>query len=242
MMAKSEDLRKNINQHKPKNEKSKLDDKLIYQAMYDTIDYLNQRFEKADNFKGYTLKFQDNLSYEEMISVIKRSNLRTEYEAFFRNCTIKPDGGVIVLTRSNDPDFFKIVLVSEVKRQGTNDVRQEEGKKKQSQGNAIERLGKNLTGIKAMLNHEKITPFVCFGWGCDFNQKYTDDDFVMAKISMLNEFYPLNKIYVHKKDGSSDQNYFSPTSMFFREEAWTKEEMFEILKEVGETSIRYYLF
>ena len=30
------------------------------------------------------------------------------------------------------------------------------GKPKQAQGNAIERLGKNLIGIKAMMNHERI--------------------------------------------------------------------------------------
>ena len=60
-----------------------------------------------------------------------------------------------------------------------------------------------------------ITPFVCFGWGCDFNEKYTDDDFVMSKLTMMNEFYPLNQIYVKKIDGSSGKDRFSPVSMFF---------------------------
>ena len=64
----------------------------------------------------------------------------------------------------------------------------------------------------------------------------------MSKLSMMNEFYPLNKTYVFKKDGSSDKNDFAPVSMYFREEQWEEEEMFNILKEIGETAIRYYLF
>ncbi|MFB5029699.1 MAG: hypothetical protein WJU30_00240 [Candidatus Phytoplasma pruni] len=55
--------------------------------------------------------------------------------------------------------------MSEVKRQGTNDKLKDEGKPKQARGNAVERLGKNLTAIKSMFMHELIAPFVCFGWG-----------------------------------------------------------------------------
>ena len=93
---------------------------------------------------------------------------------------------------------------------------------------------------QAMMNHEQITPFVCFGWGCDFTNDYTND-FVMAKVSMMNEFYKLNKLYVYKRDGDSHRNRYSPVSMFFRREEWTKKEMYEILKEIGEDAIRYYL-
>ncbi len=116
----------------------------------------------------------------------------------------------------------------------------QEGKEKQAQGNAIERLWKNLMGIKTMMNHEQITPFVCFGYGCDFVENYKDN-FVMFKISMMNEFYPLNKIYVYKRDGNYSRNSYAPVSMFFREAEWSEEEMFNLLKEIGEDSIRYYL-
>ncbi|MCW1863602.1 hypothetical protein OLQ14_01480 [Campylobacter jejuni] len=69
-------------------------------------------------------------------------------------------------------------------------MRTKQGKNKQATGNAIERLGKNLTGIKAMLNHEKITPFVCFGWGCDFA---SDEKTVLAKLNVLMSFIILIK-------------------------------------------------
>ena len=103
----------------------------------------------------------------------------------------------------------------------------------------IERLGKNLTGIKAMMNHEDITPFVCFGSGCDFETEATT---VLAKISVLNEFYYLNKTYIFKQDGNSDNNKFSPVSMYFRREEWSVEEMRKIMIEIAETSLRYYIF
>lgn len=64
----------------------------------------------------------------------------------------------------------------------------------------------------------------------------------MSKISMLNEFYYLNRIYVFKKDGNGIKSQFAPVSMYFREEEWTKEEMFDILKEVAETALRYYIY
>ena len=86
----------------------------------------------------------------------------------------------------------------------------------QVQGNAIERLGKNLIGIRAAMNHEALTPFVCFGWGCDFEEDYDKDSFVMSKISMKNEFYPFNRTSVFKKDDSSDKKHFAPVSMYFR--------------------------
>ena len=239
-MSTSDQLRKHQLQHAPKNTLSKKDDKEIYQAMHDTIKYLEGRFNK--NLQGYNLAFQDKISFEQLIQLIKYSGLRKEFDMTFANRAIQPDGGVILLGKQDEPEFMRLVLIAEVKRQGTNKKRIAEGKKKQAQGNAIERLGKNLIGIKSALNHESITPFVCFGHGCDFNEDYDENDFVMSKISMLNEFYPLNKIYVFKRDGDSNKNRFAPVSMYFREDDWTKEEMFEVLKEIGETSIRYYLF
>ena len=63
----------------------------------------------------------------------------------------------------------------------------------------------------------------------------------MTKISMLNEFYPLKRTCVFKRDGSSERIRFAPVSMYFREPESTRNEMFDILKEVGETALRYYL-
>ncbi len=159
-MATSEQLRRNINQHRAKNTKSKIDDKEIYRAQKLAREYLEGRFEYE--LKGYYLQFEKSISFEKMQKMIKDQRIRDEFETQYKERTIKPDGGILLLRKDTEHNYIKIVLVAEVKRQGTNKDREKEGKRKQAQGNAVERLGKNLIGIKAMLNHEKITPFVCF--------------------------------------------------------------------------------
>ena len=93
-----------------------------------------------------------------------------------------------------------------------------------------------------MMNYEEITPFVCFGWGCDFALETEETGTVRSKVVMMNEFYNLNQIYVYKKEGNANVNSFAPVSMYFREEPWSVTEMFDIMKEIAETSIRYYLY
>ncbi|KGI56273.1 EcoRI family type II restriction endonuclease [Campylobacter sp. MIT 97-5078] len=237
-------LRANLNQHQPKNKLSKNDDLNINEAMQKTKNYLEERFAwgggVANFIEGnYYFEISKKLELSFMIDNIKNSKIRAEFDTNFMDREIKPDGGILFLRKKDDENFKKILLVSEAKRQGTNDERAKEGKGKQATGNAIERLGKNLTGIKAMLNHEKITPFVCFGWGCDFAPSVKG---VLVKLNVLNEFYYLNKTYIFKTDGNSDHNYFSPVSMYFREEKWEVDEMYEIMKEIAETSLRYYIF
>ena len=245
-MATSEQLRKNKKQHKPKNVESKRDDKEIFKAMDKCAQYLRGKFKKELNENKLRLEIQRKISYRLMMAVIRSKGLRREFDAVFdtQGRTIRPDGGVIMLTGEDEAAAPRIVLVSEAKKQGTNEARAREGQPRQSRGNAIERLGKNLTGIKAMMNHEHITPFVCFGWGCDFKGRYareSEADFVMAKLSMLNEFYKLNKVWVYKRDGDNTKNRYAPVSMYFRERPWTQREMLKILREVGEDAMRYYL-
>ena len=239
-MSSSEQLRLNTNQHKSKLLYLKNDDKSILVAQQKVQMYLENRFEKEFLESDLFISFEKAISYKTIYEIIKKGQTRYDFDIEFAKRTIKPDGGVLYLMKKDDPNYKKVLLIAEVKKQGTNDQRQKEGKKKQAQGNAIERLGKNLTGIRAMLNHEKITPFVCFGWGCDFDR--SQGNFVLSKVSMLNEFYQLNKIFVNKKDGSSNRNYFAPVSMYFRKEVWTIEEMFAIMKEIAETATRHYLF
>jgi hypothetical protein len=241
-MASSNDLRKNKNQHKPKNTKSKLDDKNIAQSMKKTISYIEERFSDITNFDGFYIKFSSKLFLDEMMANIKNGGIRKQFDTSWKSNAIKPDGGFLILKKRDDDNYQKLILAAEVKRQGTNDKREEEGLKRQARGNAIERLGKNLIGIRAMMNHEDITPFVCFGSGDDFNEKDISTKNMFSKLSTMNEFYYLNKTYIFKLDGNSEHNKFSPVSMYFRKHEWSIDEMFEIMKEIAETSLRYYIF
>lgn len=140
---------------------------------------------------------------------------------------ISPDSGF--LFAKNKQGKCRIILVSEVKRQGTNDDRQKEGLPKQAQGNAIERLGKNLIGIRAVLKNEGILPFVCFGSGYDFKPGSS----ILDRVLTMNEFFPLNKIFVEKKFKP-----FEPVSMLFRYESWSIEEMAVQMYDIAVRAIK----
>lgn len=237
-MNQSERLRTRTEQHKPKNKQSKKDDKAIEKAMHLVMAYLKERFDFSVTYSEYELVYEKALQVKDMIEHIKRRDQRMEFDYEYIDRAIVPDGGVLFLVKKDGSEKLPL-LFAEVKHQGTNDKRVSEGKTRQAVGNAIERLGKNLTGIRAMMNHDKVTPFVCFGSGCDFAPT---EKTVLSKVSMLNQFYPLNRTYVFKRDGSADRSAFSPVSMYFREEIWTVDEMKEIMKEIAETTFRYYVF
>ena len=241
-MSQHDSLRNRKEQHKPKNKKSKLDDKDIYKSMEKVTVYLKNKIEFSQYFElDYELEFQHDIKISYMIDFIKRKGVRAEFNTEFASRTIVPDGGILYLVKKSTLEKFPLVI-AEIKRQGTNKERVAEGKSKQATGNAIERLGKNLTGIRTMMNYEKITPFVCFGWGCDFNENNPETGTVRSKVVMMKQFYNLNQIYVFKRDGDSNHNFFSPVSMYFREERWTVDEMYNVMKEIAESSIRYYLY
>jgi type II restriction enzyme len=145
---------------------------------------------------------------------------------------LQPDGGFWTIEEWGDSS--RVILVAEVKRQGTNDARVQQGEAEQSRGNAIERLGKNMRGIDALFSGERITPFVCFGEGCDFGE----DSYIRDRVATLNGFFPLNEIFVDKIAVGEDT--LKPTSMYFREEPWTPAEMSEVLIPVARRSIEYY--
>ena len=60
--------------------------------------------------------------------MIRMAGQRLEFDPTFMDRTIIPDGGVIWLLKEDDKDYRRLVLVSEVKKQGTN--RESEGSKR----------------------------------------------------------------------------------------------------------------
>ncbi|MCH4249728.1 MAG: hypothetical protein LKF88_02490 [Microbacteriaceae bacterium] len=151
----------------------------------------------------------------------------------FERSTMKPDGGILsIQLRGNDKTFLPI-LITEVKNQGTNDLRLKEGKKKQAMGNAIERLGKNIIGFRTTLLDQGIFPFVCFGYGYDFQEGSS----ILDRVRTIAMFGQLNRINVINQ---GDHGEFNRGSFFFREEPWSKDEMRDIMIDVCTRSIHYY--
>ena len=186
----------------------------------------------AHDNKGISLHWIDKW---ELCDVIKQ--LKLEYpDVDFCNCSstssMKPDGGVLSIVDC-DGNLFPI-LISEKKNQGTNDIRASEGKPKQAKGNAIERLGKNVIGLRVALMHESIFPFVCFGDGCDF----AEDSSIVDRVKTIAMFGELNEQHLHNE---GPNGVFNRGTYYFRVKEWTEDEMFELSLDIAKRSLLYYL-
>lgn len=78
-----------------------------------------------------------------------------------------------------------------------------------------------------------IFPFVCFGDGCDFR----DASSILDRVVTIAMFGHLRKIYTTPQGGNGE---FQRGSFYFREEHWSEDEMFEIMKEIATRSIHHY--
>ncbi len=123
------------------------------------------------------------------------------------------------------------ILIAEKKNQGTNDQRIKEGKPRQAQGNAIERLGKNVIGFRGMFLHESIFPFVCFGDGCDFDEQGS----ILDRMKTIAMFGELNKECLYREG-----TFFNRGTFYFRVQEWSQQEMEERCYVIAEKSIYYY--
>jgi type II restriction enzyme len=182
-------------------------EKRIY--LDDIVDEMRERYKKSKAHFG--------LAYE--------GNSRTY---------MQPDGGFMWIEEWGDTPR-RFVLVAEAKRQGTNDIRKREKKKAQGRGNAVERMGKNMRGVDALFIGEKITPFVAYGEGCDFDPSTSS---IIDRVATLNGFFPLNETFVEKVQVEGET--LKPVSLYFREKPWTPAEMYEPLMDVARRAIKYY--
>lgn len=141
-----------------------------------------------------------------------------------------PDGGILSLVGKDRKRYP--ILIAEKKNQGTNDLRVREGKPRQAQGNAIERLGKNVIGFRVRMLHEAIFPFVCFGDGCDF----ADDLSILDRVRTIAMFGELNQEHLFREG-----DHFNRGTFYFRVPEWTQAEMEERCLAIAERSVHYYL-
>lgn len=150
----------------------------------------------------------------------------------FATSSMKPDGGILYVLAKQGKRLP--VLISEAKNQGTNDLREKEGKRRQAKGNAIERLGKNVIGLRAALLKESIFPFVCFGYGCDF----ADTSSIVDRVKTIAMFGDLNELHLHNEGPGG---IFNRGTFYFREKEWSNKEMFDRCIDIARRSVLYYL-
>lgn len=222
-MAKREDLRRVRSGTVINVSSRKMESQLIV-AVSMAIQRLQDKFE-------VTLEHAPRVFLKEITGHLTESFPEIEFKHHFDSSFLTPDGGFLFLVDKKGKKHT--ILISEAKRQGTNDLRESEGLAKQSKGNAIERLGKNVIGFRAWMATENILPFVVFGEGVDF----ADDSSILDRVSTIAMFAPLNKIEVANL---GEHGKFNRGSFFFRVETWQAKEMAEILFDVAERSIYYY--
>jgi len=101
-------------------------------------------------YEYLTEKYMVKLAHEnqwflkDIVEELRKHFPEVDFSYKFDTSSMRPDGGILSLVNKKG-EYFPI-LITEVKNQGTNDLRLKEGKQKQAKGNAIERLGKNVIG------------------------------------------------------------------------------------------------
>jgi len=180
---------------------------------------------------GVKLDHKQNMYLKDIVQNLSELYPDVDFSYNFDSSNMRPDGGILYLVAKDEKKYP--ILITEVKNQGTNDLRLKEGKKKQAKGNAIERLGKNVIGFRVALLNESIFPFICFGDGCDFDKESS----ILDRVITISMFGKLNKIRVHNE---GPNGIFNRGSFYFREKLWTPAEMADKMIDIAEKSIYYY--
>ena len=171
----------------------------------------------SNEFPGIRLRHKKQWFLKDIVRDLQSAYPKVDFTCYHARSSMRPDGGIVMLQRNDE--ILCPILISEKKNQGTNDLREIEGKPRQAKGNAIERLGKNVIGFRTALSQESIFPFVCFGDGCDFSE----DSSIIDRVVTIAMFGALNKTYLHVQDDK-----FNRGSFYFQVRQWTAEEMFPI--------------
>ena len=206
------------------NEVSKKQERLLLSAVKDVEATLRQQYPNCQ------FSFKKKILLNDIVQHLQHEFADTPFFLCKDTSFMTPDGGILNIVSVTGKEYP--ILISEKKNQGTNDLRALEGKKRQAQGNAIERLGKNVIGFRAALLTESIFPFVCFGDGCDFDESSSS---IPDRVRTIAMFGNLNTVYLH------NNGPFNRGTFFFRPTVWSREEMYQHCLDIAERSILYYL-
>jgi type II restriction enzyme len=179
----------------------------------------NVKLELEKIYPKYTFLHESKISKLQIAEEIGIKNYKPSCET----SSIKPDGGILYVVIGKNK---YAILISEAKKQGSNDDRKEEGKKKQARGNAIERCFKNFNELELFCTNLSYFPFVMFIFGCDFEAGSS----ILDRLDGLTKYKPRNKIYVKDKAKIA--------SVFVQENIFSTEEVYDIMIKISIISIK----
>lgn len=198
------------------NEDAKKLEQNLSQTVKNLITELKKTFPDVEFFWDFKIDKKD----------IAKNIGKNDWKPCSKKPFIKPDGG-IVYAKINEKVYP--ILVSEAKKQGTNDKLMEEGKKKQAKGNAIERAVKNHSELKLFFKPFDFYPYVVFASGCDFEENSSIND----RLDSMTEYEPRNQEYI-----------FHPNKLatiWIREKSWTYSEIYDKIKSTSQSVIKHIL-
>ena len=144
----------------------------------DAAKYVFKMLRKA--FPSFQFRHRFKIPKSEINQKLRDINPKLGVTQFVRTSSVKPDGGVIEVKDVNGG--WRLILVGEAKKQGTNVERIKEGLGKQAQGNAIERTHKNIAELKNYMLGENYFPYVVFMHGSDLTTEIQDDFISSSRI------------------------------------------------------------
>ena len=209
------------------NETSKKQEKKLETCVYSVLDKIREKY------PDYEFYFKKRINNTEIIDKLVSFGIdRNELEVPKDTSFITPDGGFLFM-KINGEDH--VILISEAKNQGTNDKRMQSGLKKQAKGNAIERSSKNVMACQTYMMNENVFPYVIFAYGCDFSKDSSIVDRLLPNVC----FHKLNAINLYNKNvcGRSVQT----ASVYVRVEEYTNDEMIDILMQIADETVQYYI-
>jgi type II restriction enzyme len=150
------------------NDDSKESESVLQSALKGVLEYANTM---ASN-RGWKIAYKSKMDLYEMQCILQKASDGDcpEPDPANRRVFMKPDGGIICAIIG---DYTIPILITEDKKQGTNDSRFAEGKGRQATGNAVERGIKNIRAAEMLFHGGKVFPYVLFGSGCDFHPSET---------------------------------------------------------------------
>ena len=238
--------------------KAKLHDLTVGEISKLVIEQLKKEFPQL------TFRYRKNIRKKEINEALKKIDPELGQTIFIPNSSIKPDGGIIEV--KDDNDNWRIVLVSEAKRQGKDIENIKNGElvgtnKNQdlmAAGNAIERSHKNISEIANFMLSESHFPYLLFLEGSNFLTEtisikrpdgrvvileYTSgtlnrlDRLTSANYGMLLNTNLCENKFVKPKDKTV---MLQATSIYTQGngEEWDKTEMFNIMVDISKTSLK----
>ena len=201
-------------------------------------------------FPSHQFRHRFKLPKSEINRKLREINPQLGVTQFVGTSSVKPDGGIIEVRDVNGE--WRLILVGEAKKQGTNVERIKEGLGKQAQGNAIERTHKNIAELKNYMLRENYFPYVIFMHGSDLT---TETLLVPEPSGAIFELHPTSipdrltaasygmpvnvpycrNIFAEHIDGSNIMLQIA--SLYMRNDPWTEKEMVEVMIEIAQEAL-----